>query len=506
VGLTATISGLEAEQAELAWLLSSGVLGRSNNLARMLTFICERHFEGRDDEIKEHTIAVEALGRRADFDPHVDTIVRVTAHSLRKRLLEIYQNEGADRAMQVVIPPGNYVPSFVAKSVEKAVAVEEEAPAAEAEVAAPAVELPATLPDRKVRQGFTQAWLVPAAFMLVVAILFGGYLAARRKAASATPPGPVPGAVVPISGSPAGVRVLLGAERKAYVDHSGNKWTPASCEGGTSVKLPEQKIAGTSDPYIYLGGLRGIAHCSFPVPPGFYEVHFHFAETSNLEGARRSAVMSINGRPNIGFDVVDDAGGDGIATSFVTAGVRPENDGAIHLDYISEVSLLNAVELVPTPSEGLLPVRFVAGPSAFTDSAGQVWLSDRYFSGGRPGQMWRAPGSSELGIYANDRVGHFRYIIPVLPREKYRIRLFFREPWFGKGNDAAGGPGSRVFDVWCNGTSLLKDFDVLAESGSAPIVKTFENVLSNGQGKIELSFSPVTNYAFVNAIEVTPEP
>jgi hypothetical protein len=500
---------LEAEQAELAWLLSSGVLGRSNNLARMLTFICERYFEGREDEIKEHTIAVKALGRRPDFDPHVDTIVRVTAHSLRKRLQEIYQNEGADRPMHVVIPAGNYVPSFVPNTPSKPDVAEELDKAAEPEAAPFTVELPPTPPDPGVRRGFTQAWLVPAVFMLVVAILCGGYLLARRQAASSAQMAAVPAIslpAVPVSGAPGGVRVLLGPGRKKYVDHSGNTWSPGACDGGNGVQLPEQRIAGTEDAYLYLGGIRGISHCSFPVEPGFYELHFHFAETSNLEPARRATVLSINGRPNIGFDVVDDAGGDGIATSLVMTGVHPENDGAIHVDFISEITLLNAVEILPAPSEALLPIRIVAGSSAFTDPAKQVWLSDRYFSGGRHGQMWRAPKSAELSIYANDRVGHFRYTIPVVPREKYRVRLFFREPWYGKGNDAAGGAGSRVFNVWCNGMVLLKDFDVLAEAGPEPIVKTFDNVQASAEGKIELSFTPVTNYAFVNAIEVIPEP
>src|ERR1700722_20205204 len=97
-----TLNSVEVEREELTWLLSSGVLGRSNNLARMLTFICDMHFEGREEHIKEYTIAVEGPGRRTDFDPHVDTIVRVTAHSLRKRLQEVYQNEGANRPMHIV--------------------------------------------------------------------------------------------------------------------------------------------------------------------------------------------------------------------------------------------------------------------------------------------------------------------------------------------------------------------------------------------------------------------
>jgi len=69
-----------------------------------------------------------------------------------------------------------------------------------------------------------------------------------------------------------------------------------------------------------------------------------------------------------------------------------------------------------------------------------------------------------------------------------------------------GGPGSRVFDVWCNGVALLKDFDILKEAGSSPVVKTFDNIQATALGKIELTFSPVINYPLINAIEVLPEP
>ena len=114
MSLSQTISTtIESEREELEWLLSSGLLGRSQNLIRMLKFICEEHFEGRDEGIKEYTIAVEALGRRPDFDSQVDTIVRVTAHALRKRLIEVYQNEGVTHPIRIVIPPGHYAPSFL---------------------------------------------------------------------------------------------------------------------------------------------------------------------------------------------------------------------------------------------------------------------------------------------------------------------------------------------------------------------------------------------------------
>jgi len=498
-----TPNAVEAERQELAWLLSSGVLGRSNNLARMLTFICEMHFEGREDRIKEHAIAVEALGRRPDFDPHVDTIVRVTAHSLRKRLQEVYRNEGANRPMHIVIPAGNYVPSFIPQTAA--------GPVVPTELALPDLEpVSATAqpakPSRRpaLRPGFTQSWLVPAAVLSLIALFAAAFLLIRRHIATrANAVDPAVFAAVP----PNTTRALPGVGRKPYVDHSGNLWLPSSaCTGGASVNVPDQTIAGTEDPYLYMGGIRGIAHCIFPVKPGLYEIHFHFAETTDLAAATRVAAISVNAGPNIGFDVVDDAGGDGIATSFVLTGIPQENDGAIHIDYMSEVSLLNAVEILPAPSDALLPVRIVASSSPYTDAAGQVWLSDRYFSGGRRGQLARTSPPAGLGMYRSDRVGRFRYTVPVYPGEKYRVSLYFREPWFGKHNGAIGGPGSRVFDVYCNGNALLKNFDILAEGGADPVVKTFHNIQPTALGKIELSFTSVMNYPVINAIEVVPEP
>ena len=53
---------------------------------------------------------------------------------------------------------------------------------------------------------------------------------------------------------------------------------------------------------------------------------------------------------------------------------------------------------------------------------------------------------------------------------------------------------------------MLRNFDILAEAGSSPVVKTFDDIEATSQGKIELSFVPVVNYPLVNAIEVVPEP
>ena len=498
---------LELERAELDWLLTSGVLGRSANIARVLKYVCEERFAGRADQIKEYNIAVEALGRRPSFDPQTDTIVRVTVHSLRKRLNDIYQRAGDSRPFRVVMPPGAYVPAFVPASTP---AIETHPPEAEHLVESvqsppaqsPIFTLPAEPEYHSGNRGRVGAW-IGVSLVAIVCFTIG---ASRTRLPKMQEPVLGAAASAP-SGPPTDqIRALMGVERKPYTDRSGLTWSFARyCQGGTNIQLPNLRVGGTEDPYLYQSGVRGIAHCTFPVKQGTYEIHLHFAEASDLEAATRPATFSINAGPNIGFDVVSEAGGDGIATSTIVTGVTPENDGAIHLDYISEVSLLNAVEILPEASGKQVQVRLLAGPASMLDSNKQFWLSDRYFTGGRRGQTPQQARLANLGMYAFDRIGRFRYNIPAVPFAKYRLRLYFREPWFGRENGGIGGAGSRVFDVACNGNMLLKDFDILREGGSAPVVKTFEGIQASADGRIELSFLPVVNYAVVNAIEVIPE-
>jgi hypothetical protein len=466
----------------------------------MLKFICEKHFEGQTGQITEYAVAVEALGRRAEFNPQSDTIVRVTAHQLRKRLQEVYEGEGAGRPVHILIPPGQYAPSFVRREE------------ATAEIPTPVIEDPpvADSPQEIVAPKAPKRrwWLIPGALLAVAALIWGtflleNHLRTHQTLSSATAKGEAGNVVL---GHP--VRVLLGDGRAPYVDHSGNTWAPGNfCAGGSSLAEPNHEIAGTEDPAIFLGGIRGNAHCIFPVDPGIYEVHLLFAEDSELREATSRAVFFLNGSDGNTLDVVDDAGGNYIETTKVFSGVRPENDGAIHIDFVSEVSALKAVEILPASSEALLPVRILGGSSvSYKDPEGHIWLSDRYFIGGRQGQIPTNSRSGEGGIYGSHRVGHFRYILPVIPFEKYRVRLYFQEPWFGKQNGGTGGPSSRIFDVWCNGVALLRNFDILREANSDPVVKTFDHVQATAQGKIELSFTPVVNYPIVDAIEVLPEP
>jgi hypothetical protein len=108
-------------------------------------------------------------------------------------------------------------------------------------------------------------------------------------------------------------------------------------------------------------------------------------------------------------------------------------------------------------------------------------------------------GSTDSGLYQSYRVGHFNYSIPVIEGGRYTVKLYFSEPFFTQ----AIGIGSRVFNVYCDGTTLLKDFDILKEAEGArrALVREFHGIWASPQGKIDINFVPIVN----NAIEVVEE-
>lgn len=99
-------------RAGLARILASDAFRAAPQLSAFLAFIVERAVAGRGAELKGYTIAVEAFGRSADFDPQSDPIVRVEAGRLRRALAQYYAGEGIADPVRITIPVGAYVPAF----------------------------------------------------------------------------------------------------------------------------------------------------------------------------------------------------------------------------------------------------------------------------------------------------------------------------------------------------------------------------------------------------------
>jgi hypothetical protein len=535
MGLESAISKLKAERAEVEAVLSAGVLGRTNNLVRLMTYVCEKYFEGAIDDIKEYSIAVHALGRREAFDPQVDTIVRVTAHALRRRLEDYYRGAGAEHAVHICLPAGHYIPKFNHsngletttdesnlyesqnhQSLDTLSSREEDrlralhgdpAPVLQESEPDRTPELPDSSESKKkfaTRRGTLVAIAVLAIPVFLLSVfLWRPWNRARGHESSqqfrdATAPGNSSGTIL---------RVAMGNASSPYIARDGSVWgSDHYCSGGSSFSVTGHAIQGTEEPTLLSSGRRGIFHCSFPVPPGTYEAHLLFAETEGLQENSRIVAFSINGGPPTRLDVVDDASGDDIATTKVVADVAPASDGTIHLNFTTPESFLNAVEILPSTPHRVLPVRIVVGHSPYRDSNSNDWVSDRYFIGGRVSSFAGDLSKVTDGrLYEWHRFGHFRYVVPVVTGGRYSLRLYFLEHWFGVQNGGIGGVGSRVFDVSCNGAILLKGFDIFREAGTEPLVKSFQHIEPTPQGKIEISFTPNVNYPSVSAIEVTSE-
>ena len=531
--MQSSISRFEAERAELEAILSSEMFGRTNNLVRLLTFVCEKHFEGATTEIKEYNIAVQALGRPHDFDPQLDTIVRVTAHALRKRLDDYYRSAGAEHAVRIGLPPGGYVPKFTHRNeIERdgghlKLAVREtthtlngaapndghateaakdyiepqhQEPDLKIEIAERVLATPGSRPKSKVRV-FSAAAILFFAVLLILAWNWRARTLKGRDGSFGE------AAAVPANLSGNILRAMVGNNSGPYIDRAGATWAADRfCTGGAKFETPGHVVQGTEDPELFSTGRRGVIQCSYPVPPGIYEMHLLFAETSGFQENTRTEQFSINGGPTLTFDVVDDAAGNDVATTKVFTDVSPAADGMIHVSFTTPESFVNAVEILPGIPHRMLPVRIVVGNSSYHDSKGNDWTRDRYFFGGRlssfAGDLSKVP---DARLYEWHRFGHIHYIIPVATGEKYTVRLYFLERWFGIRNGGLGGAGSRVFDVSCNGSMLLKNFDIYSEAGNGPLVKSFEHIEPTAQGKIELYFTPGVNYPSISAIEIIPE-
>jgi hypothetical protein len=87
-------------------------LARSTARSKVLEYIVEQALSGNAHRINAYGIAVEALGRKADWDPQGDSIVRVEAMRLRADLREYYGSSGLDDPVMISIPKGRYKPVF----------------------------------------------------------------------------------------------------------------------------------------------------------------------------------------------------------------------------------------------------------------------------------------------------------------------------------------------------------------------------------------------------------
>ncbi len=104
---------MEAEvRLELERIFSSSVFRGSKRCQDFLTFVVAKALDGDPDNLKERPIAVQVFGRSADANLAEDSIVRVGAREVRKRLAQYYLKDGANDPVRIELPAGSYAPAF----------------------------------------------------------------------------------------------------------------------------------------------------------------------------------------------------------------------------------------------------------------------------------------------------------------------------------------------------------------------------------------------------------
>lgn len=533
----------EEERAELEAVLASGTFARAQNLARLLRYLCAKHFEGRASDLKEYNIGVEALGRPPGFDPANNSVVRVELHRLREKLKRHYEVDGQSDLVVIVLEPGNYAPRFIARADLAAFDAEGKPSNNDKMELGERLEQSnlANYPDSGKESTVQQAsqsvvtrgrnWgrvlrplLLLALAAIVGALVTWKYRLIRSDAANHPLPASEKSAWPATAESNDEVRILAGYSKRTYVDRAGRIWGPDRYySGGVPFARGPLIIDRTADPTIFQNGRLGEFSYDIPLKPGVYELRLYFAETvygpnSLAGGGESSRIFNVetNGRRILEeFDPLDDAGASNTADERVFEDVMPAPDGRLHLHFSKfqgptppqDQAMVNAIEIVPGLRRKMRPVRIVAQNNSYTDHGGQVWSPDAYASQGRLAEHNKqVEGTADPGLFYGERFGHFSYAIPVAAG-KYAVTLYFAETYFGPENPGRGGAGSRLFDLYCNGREILHNFDVLKEAGGVnrALAKTFHDLEPNPQGKLILTFVPVKNYACINALQVTSE-
>ncbi len=165
--ITATHAVPRAEEIaeQLRQILASPTFHGSKRCQQFLEYVCEKSLAGEVGALKERSIAIEVFGRHLDTAGHSeDTIVRVSAREVRKRLAQFYVTpEGVASSIVIELPSGSYAPEF---HYVKAPEPKPEAVVAAVVEAAPRVNIPKRLPWPAIGMGLAVVVAAAVAFLM----------------------------------------------------------------------------------------------------------------------------------------------------------------------------------------------------------------------------------------------------------------------------------------------------------------------------------------------------
>jgi len=180
MAVTLLRSVAEREQCfqQVEKLVNSTVLHGSESLCKLLRYLAEHTLNHPGKPVKEYQIATEVFGRPPDFDPHLDSAIRVQVGRLRVKLAEYYQSEGKEDTLYVELPKGTYLLTFRPRI-----------PGVVKTSRAPEQSIPSEAPVRPISRRWVIAIAALSISLIASVAVIAGLLVNRNKAQASLGPG-----------------------------------------------------------------------------------------------------------------------------------------------------------------------------------------------------------------------------------------------------------------------------------------------------------------------------
>jgi hypothetical protein len=106
--MKAMVLEVETARAQVERIFQSKTFRSSDVLRHLLSYLVDASLSGTADDLKEYTVAVDALGKPSSYDPRQESAVRMQVGRLRQKLTEYYRTEGADDPLVIDLPKGGF--------------------------------------------------------------------------------------------------------------------------------------------------------------------------------------------------------------------------------------------------------------------------------------------------------------------------------------------------------------------------------------------------------------
>lgn len=108
----ADVPDSDAIAHELQLILRSHFFRTSKRSQQFLSYVVKYRLDGNLEPLKERTIGSDLFNRPADYATGDDSVVRVHAGEVRRRLENYYQAHPAGSRVRIELPLGSYAPEF----------------------------------------------------------------------------------------------------------------------------------------------------------------------------------------------------------------------------------------------------------------------------------------------------------------------------------------------------------------------------------------------------------